>query len=116
MHIPIVEDVCSMCTVYVKCVLCQYKEDDSGHSQESQQYDDHDTYTSPQRIVLQTGHKHSCHINTSIAQLLLPVLALAPLPVPPLPPPSASHQFQKGLRYDAQEMSQVVLRLMEQGL
>ena len=45
-----------ICALYVqcsvKCVLCQYKEDNGGHRQESQQYDDHDTYTSPQRIVL----------------------------------------------------------------
>ena len=50
--VTIVEDVCSVCTVYVKCVLCQYKEDDGGHCQESQQYDKHNTYASPQRIVL----------------------------------------------------------------
>ena len=41
-----------VCEVCVKCVLCQYEQDDGGHRQESQQYNDHDSYTSPQRIVL----------------------------------------------------------------
>ena len=56
---------CTLATVWeyvlcvCMCVLCQYEQDDGGHCQESQQYNDHNTHTSPQRIVLHVNRKET---------------------------------------------------------
>ena len=57
MYISYSMRICAVCVHDVS--LCQYKQDDGGHCQESQQYDDHDTHTSPQRIVLHVNRKET---------------------------------------------------------